>query len=304
MEYPLTDELKAELKERIRALCKPMQPQPTNQRARTRKLPGVRAVLFDIYGTLLTAGVGEVGAQQAAERTPAEAALKASGFECIDAEAGHRAVERLLAEIAADHQQARAGGIEWPEIDIREIWQRVIETLLGERHVRGVMTPEAVQRLAVEYECRVNPAWPMPALRETLAALRERNILLGVVSNAQFYTPLVMEVFEETGWSQGWFEPDLGAWSYELRAAKPGLQLVEHALAVLGTRHGIGRDAVLCVGNDLLNDITPGARLGCRTALFAGDARSLRLREGDARCEGVEPDIVILGLGDLLAALD
>jgi len=52
---------------------------------------------------------------------------------------------------------------------------------------------EKILRLAVEYECRVNPVWPMPAALETIETLRARGFRLGIVSNAQFYTPLIIE---------------------------------------------------------------------------------------------------------------
>ena len=39
--------------------------------------------------------------------------------------------------------------------------------------------------------------------------------------------------------------------------------------------------------------------MGFRTALFAGDRRSLRLREGDSRVEGVSPDIVVKSLNEV-----
>jgi putative hydrolase of the HAD superfamily len=53
------------------------------------------------------------------------------------------------------------------------------------------------------------------------------------------------------------------------------------------------------VGNDKLNDIWPATQLGLKTALFAGDQRSLRLRENDVRCSGLEPDLVITRLSQL-----
>ena len=300
MEYPLTEELKADLENRIKALNRPMQPHPTGEKARTRPLSGIRLVLFDIYGTLLTAGRGELGVREAAaERTPASESLVAAGFTCTGDACGFHAVERLQSEILADHAKSKRDGVDYPEVDIRDIWQRALDALIRDGHVRGLVTPEAVQRLAIEYECRVNPAWPMPGLRETLTALRERGIRLGIVSNAQFYTPLIMESFPETGWAAGWFDRELCAWSYELRVAKPSLRLVEHVLTLAGNRFGMAPDAVLCVGNDLANDIMPAARLGCRTALFAGDAKSLRLRADDTLVEGIRPDAVITELKQL-----
>jgi putative hydrolase of the HAD superfamily len=56
---------------------------------------------------------------------------------------------------------------------------------------------------------------------------------------------------------------------------------------------------VLYIGNDIRNDIWPADRLGCRTALFAGDARSLRLREDDERLSDVKPDRVVTALGQI-----
>ena len=49
----------------------------------------------------------------------------------------------------------------------------------------------------------------------------------------------------------------------------------------------------------MLNDISAASRAGFKTALFAGDRRSLRLREGDPRVRGIMPDRVARRLEDL-----
>jgi putative hydrolase of the HAD superfamily len=59
-------------------------------------------------------------------------------------------------------------------------------------------------------------------------------------------------------------------------------------------------DQVLYVGNDMRNDICPAAATGFHTALFAGDKRSLRLREDDRKCARTRPDIIITDLMQLL----
>ena len=46
----------------------------------------------------------------------------------------------------------------------------------------------------------------------------------------------------------------------------------------------------------MLNDIYPAAMCGMNTALFAGDARSLRLREDHPDCQGLSADLVITDL--------
>ena len=57
------------------------------------------------------------------------------------------------------------------------------------------------------------------------------------------------------------------------------------------------------VGNDVRNDLLGARAAGLRTALFAGDARSLRLRRDDPRCAAVCPDLVLTHLSQLPLAL-
>ena len=42
--------------------------------------------------------------------------------------------------------------------------------------------------------------------------------------------------------------------------------------------------------------------VGFKTALFAGDGRSLRPRESDDRCRGLSPDLIVTDLRQLIAA--
>ena len=50
----------------------------------------------------------------------------------------------------------------------------------------------------------------------------------------------------------------------------------------------------------MLNDIYPAKQLGFQTALFAGDARSLRLRADDPRCRNLSADLVLTDLEQLI----
>jgi putative hydrolase of the HAD superfamily len=304
----------ADLTARIRALCHALSPIPTAVDAQLRHIAGVRAVLFDVYGTLLCAGQGEVGAADPAngkaagrdggspacmkaDAAPAaqlSAAFAAAGLVLAPADAAAVAA-RLQAEIAQDHRVARQNGIEHPEVEIRAIWRRVLA------HVGG--DPRRAARLAVEYECRVNPTWPMPGMRTTLDRIEQAGLTLGIVSNAQFYTPLLLTVFAESGWGRGRFDRRLCTWSYREGIAKPAPALLARSLAALHRLHGIGAAQTIYIGNDMLNDIMPAAQLGCRTALFAGDARSLRLRTGEPRLADIQPDLVLTSLPQLADCL-
>ena len=128
----------------------------------------------------------------------------------------------------------------------------------------------------------------MPGLKETLAAIRERGLLLGIVSNAQFYTPLLFEAFLGAPPDELGFTPDCCVWSYREREGKPSTALYEK-LATALEASSIAPDQTLYVGNDVRNDIRPAQRIGFKTALFAGDQRSLRLRQDDPECAAIKP---------------
>jgi putative hydrolase of the HAD superfamily len=270
-----------DLADRIFALSAPLEPRPTSLIPDVASLAGIRAVLFDIYGTLVISASGDIGLAGEQDATSAfAAALAASGMK---APAGTGPVQ-LEQAIRAFHARRKAEGVRFPEVDIRDIWREVLDT------------PEDPSCLAVEYECRVNPVWPMPGLPQLLEDLRRRGFVLGVVSNAQFYTPLMLDGFLGAPLGDLGFDAQCCAWSYRLLEAKPSTRIYEVALAGLKRPHGIKPGEVLYVGNDLRNDIWPASLTGCRTVLFAGDARSLRLREKDPCCVNVKPDRIVTEL--------
>jgi len=268
-----------DLVDRIRPLSSPLEPHPTHLVPKLDPLPGIRAVLFDIYGTLVISASGDIGL--AGERDPTSAFTAALAAVGLTATFGPARIEQA---IRAAHARRKAAGIEFPEVDILEIWR----TLLPSQ--------DRLARLAVEYECRVNPVWPMPGLAQLLEDLRQRPLALGIVSNAQFYTPLMLEAFLGSSLTDLGFDAACCAWSYRLLEAKPSTRIYQVALAGLERTHGIAPSQILYVGNDLRNDIRPASETGCRTALFAGDARSLRLRKEDPDCTGVVPDRVVTEL--------
>ena len=295
-----------DLSQLILSLSRPLEPRPTSTPARLQPLAGIRAVLFDIYGTLLISGTGDIGMHS--ESVPEACLLEAlasAGFDPAPggdslAPAARRGVTLLVESIEEAHARRRAEGVEFPEVEIREIWRTVLARLAAEDLLDAAGGRDSrLERLAIEYECRVNPVWPMPGMPDVLAALKDRGMTLGIVSNAQFYTPMTLgalcgKPLEELG-----FDPDLCSWSFAHLAAKPSVSVYEAVLEPLRRSTGIRPDETLYIGNDMLKDVWTATQAGCRTALFAGDARSLRLREDDSRAQGLRPDLVVTELSQL-----
>jgi putative hydrolase of the HAD superfamily len=122
---------------------------------------------------------------------------------------------------------------------------------------------------------------------------------MGIISNAQFYTPYLFNGFLHSNPKDLGFHPDLTLYSYKFGYAKPSTFMFQIAADRLENRL-IPAHSTLFIGNDMLNDIYPAKQIGFKTALFAGDARSLRLRKDDPRCKNLTADLVITDLGQLL----
>lgn len=297
-ELPITEPMDEQnLIDRIRQASTPLVPRPTNCAARIQSLTGIRAVVFDIYGTLLISGSGDVGTSSSEARPRAfQEALAAVN---LAETAGNRlSFDDLLAMIRMHHEHHRQRGIDYPEVDIVEVWRGLLERAeIGEP-----FDAVRLRRLAVEFELRANPTWPMPNCLQTLERLNRAGVTLGIVSNAQFFTRLLFPAHLDRSIESLGFREELSLFSYEHLRAKPGLWLYERLVERL-SHVGIEPHQVLYVGNDMRNDVWPAARLGLRTALFAGDQRSLRLRESDAEVQGLRPDVIIQDLAELTGCL-
>ena len=279
----------------IRRLAQPLAPRPVAREAggaaRLGPLTGIRGVLFDVYGTLLISAAGEIGhgGGVVAKRAAVGAALDDAGLAHDPRTPPPAAlVHDLEAAIRVAHATAISNGVAHPEVDLRVIWRRLLPAASG----------TAAARAAVSYECRSNPVWPMPGAAQVVAAL-QAHTPVGIVSNAQFFTPLVLAALLP----QVSFDPRLVVWSFERGEAKPSARLFAHAAERMARHHGHRREQLLVVGNDARNDILAARRAGLRGALFAGDARSLRLRRDDPACAGLQPELVLTELPQLPAAL-
>jgi putative hydrolase of the HAD superfamily len=243
--------------------------------------------MFDIYGTLFISGCGDIALSSTSPPSMSvlDEMLIHYGFKASPEELPSRLHQAILSE----HRRKKADGLSKPEIDIVAAWQRVLDCSDADR-ARG---------FALEYEWAVNPCYPMPGLDHTLRVLRSRGLTMGLISNAQFYTPYLFQWFlgalpEDLG-----FDATLTVYSYCYGEAKPSEKLFNSCQATLNAKN-ITPSSVVYIGNDVLNDILPATSMAWQTVLFAGDRRSLRLRRDCPDCRAVRPDLVITDLRQLL----
>lgn len=248
-----------------------------------------KLAIFDIYGTLLISGTGDVGATGESNGLKAFKETMSSVFHVS---AAHD-VDPIRGEIEIVHQKMKNSGVSFPEVDILKVWQAVLE-----KEDIG-FTEEQKKQAVFEYECRLNPVWPMPGLSDLLSKIKNTSSFeAGIVSNAQFYTPVILEYFLKEPLTQSIFNPAICTFSYTIGEAKPSEKMFA-SIRNFAKENRINPDEVLYIGNDMLKDVYTASLNGYDTALFAGDARSLRLRKDDERCENLNPTHVITHLDQL-----
>ena len=262
-------------------------PLPTSLKPGGRPKEEIQCVLFDIYGTLFISASGDIGLAD-------EKALQIAEIDQLLIKYSIRkSPQTLLREfygaIKARHRELRKKGVEFPEVKIDRIWRQVL----------SIDDITVVRQFAVEFEFIINPTSPMPNLDKLLSACRNRNRLMGIISNAQFYTAYLFKWFLGSDLKDLGFDPELVYYSYQFEIAKPSPILFQLAAKNLKAR-GIPPSCVLYIGNDMGNDIYPAKAVGFQTALFAGDQRSLRLRADDTRCKHLSADLIITDLTQLI----
>ena len=252
------------------------------------------AVLFDIYGTLLTSK-----ATTADQQASTIADICADAFPDITPPALHHChtIRNAFYQQLSRHcETLRQRGQKPTEVDFRNIWAQVLRT---ELHLDRAKHLQQVELFAFLYAITTHRVWPQPELLTTLKGLAEKKTPLGVISNAQFYTPIIVSYFLECELSFNtavipWFEQRLTFYSFQHGYAKPDDYFFIEAKQQL-TEMGIDPAATLYVGNDYRNDIDSANRNGLCSVFYAGDSNACRVNHPTA-----EPAFVITSLAQLL----
>ncbi len=213
-------------------------------------LKSLRAVIFDIYGTLLIAPAGGVRPDPAAD--PALRRV----LESFEYEPPESPSTELHAAVLRHHA---AASVAFPEVDLRALWREIL----------SIDSATDITPLVKALEAAWHPVKPMPGAEKCLQRLARTGISLGLLANAQCNTLACL------GGIPDLVAPELTILSYQHGIAKPAPELFQILTDRLAGR-GITPAETLFVGNDPLQDIQPAAAAGFQTALFTGHLDSVR----------------------------
>lgn len=287
---------------------------PVEYTAKTDRLNDIRAVICDVYGTMINFWKEEFGDPQRKRKVlTASFRAVAERFDMVPAIIKMNPAdspEKTLSDfyhglISMHHEQAVKKGKAHPEIIVEEIWRLIITIL--KRH--GYSEPEEYRGNAADFSRKI--AWYYnfhalgrelyPGLVETLDALKKKNMVLGILSNAQFYTPIDLTLMIRDAGNHTFddifelFDVDLTFFSYEYRVAKPDTLLFRKLYDAL-YEYQILPSQTLFIGNDLVIDIAAAQEVGMKTALYTGDSRSTYFHDAGGK---VIPDLAFTHWNEL-----
>ena len=212
----------------------------------------MRAIIFDIYKTLLEVGPPPADAEKkwialGSSFLPHDSAPTLSEF--------HTAAERL---IAREHSTAKNNGISFPEIFwpwiACEAWPALAR-----------LDPPQLGEFLYAHSQLQRTIRLMPGAAGLLKHLQTRGLLLGLASNSQPYTLLEMErALASAGLSLDLFHPSLQFLSFQNGFSKPDPH-VYRLLAARLASFGIHPGEALLIGDRQDNDILPARAQGFRT---------------------------------------
>lgn len=275
------------------------------------RLPGLRAVLWNVYGTLVAIPGGELLFEHpvafvmsaALEKTIQE--FKMWGSMSRKPGQPSEYLAQIYAQLLLENRAALPGE-KHPDLAAEKIWEAVLMRLLQKEYKFDVSLygslNELSRKIAYFFHASLQGTAAYPEAAKALKHVHAAGLAQGLLADGQCFTTVQLQrglAAQDAGLKlDTLLDKGLLALSYEIRGKKPSERLFRHMLDKLQAR-GIEADEVLHVGSRLVQDIGPAKRLGMRTALFAGDKASLHASGDQLKDTAFRPDVLLTELDQI-----
>ncbi|HEV3146598.1 MAG TPA: HAD family hydrolase [Gemmataceae bacterium] len=310
---PLTLEEYAEYLDTRKDIPWPAAPEvkPAKARPHLESMPNIKAVLWNVYGTLLAMPLGELVFEHpqplvmeiALDKTINEFKMWASMSRKPGQPAEYMktlyAQELLL-------QRGLGAGERIPEVLSERIWEAIIKKLFQKEYTfdagfYGALT-EYSKKVAYFFHASLQATAAEPEAALALKLTADAGKVQGLLADGQCFTTVQLTRGlrqQESDLNLAKLLPlTLRTLSCAVKARKPSETIFRHALAALAEK-GIRPGDVLHVGTKLSRDIAPARKLGMRTALYAGDKASLEVTPEQLKDPNQRPDVLLTELGQI-----
>jgi FMN phosphatase YigB (HAD superfamily) len=283
--------------------------EPPRAKPHLVRLPEVRAVTWDVYGTLLVIHGGELLFEHpqkfmmdlALDKTLQEFKMWGS----MSRKPGQPAeyLAQLYAKALAELRMLPSPGERHPEVPSERVWEDIIKKLLQKEYKFDIgfygSLNEFSRKVAYFFHASLQGTGCYPGAAGALRHVAEAGLAQGWLDNGQCLTPVQLQrgLTEQDARARldDLFAADLRVLSHEHRSRKPSENLFRELLRRLGER-GVEAGQTLHVGSSIDRDVVPAKRLGMRTALFAGDRNSLQATPEQLKEPASRPDVLLTEL--------
>ena len=289
----------------------PMAPDPEPMKARPHlvQVGGVRVVLWNVYGTLLSIFEGELKFEHptefimnvALDKTIHEFKMWAS----MSRKPGQPAdyMKEIYVRALNEQKLAPSGAEKFPEVQADRIWENITKKLFQKEYKFDATffgsLNEYSRKIAYFFHASMQGTAAYPTAAEAIKLIADAGISQGLLADGQCFTTVQLKRgIAKQDESVNLDEAMPVAYRFlscEHRARKPSDTLFKHALQTLA-QQGIEPFEVLHVGSSLPRDIAPAKKLGMRTALFAGDRASLTATPEQLKDPQLRPDVLVTEL--------
>jgi len=288
----------------------PPRVEPVPATAYTKAISGIKAVAWDLYGTLIRISDGELMFQHP-QAVRMEVALDKTVQEFNMWNSMSRKPgapwEYMLQLYNRAYDELRMLGSgrkgDLTEIDAAQLWRKILDKLAQNDYRHEVSLygdlDELAAKVAYFFHSSLQGSEVTPGALETLTAIADAGFVQGIVADAQCFS--MMQLLRGLE-AQGTLPPvtqlfptDAVTLSYQEGIRKPSKSLYVTAAERFGEL-GAEPGQVLYVSARLREDLAVAKSVGFRTVLYAGDKVSLRAASADLKDPAVKPDRMITEL--------
>lgn len=297
---------------------KPPEVKPAKATPYIKPLPGIKAVTWSIYGTLLHISDGkllhlhpqEVRMQIALEKTIEQFNMWASMTRKPGAPWEYMLSQYREMFSTLSMQGTKKRG-EIIEINSADLWRKLIDRLVRNGYKYDVGNLGEINALSAKvayfFHASLQGIEAMPHALEALQFVSDSYRRQGLLGNAQCFTFVqLIRGLNDQGRVpplEQLFASNLFSFSFQVGVRAPSESLYKSTLKQFA-EHGIRPNQILHIGCRMSDDLVTAKKLGFRTALFAGSELSLQAKKEDLQDPDHKPDRLITDLrqvADLLS---
>lgn len=283
---------------------------PVAAKALDKPLPGIRAVVWNLFGTLVRVTDGELQLthhqelrmQVALEKTIAEFNMWNSMTRKPGAPWEYILPKYRAALEDLELTTAAPPG-EFAHVNGASVWRRILD-MLGQKEYQydedfyGDLD-QLSEKIAFFFQRCLQGVEAAPHALEALTHVSQCGLTQGLLADAQPFSLIqALRAFRQQGKLpplSELFDPACLVLSHQIGVRKPSAGLYNACLQRFADK-GIEPEQILYVGNRLQSDLAVAKRLGMRTALYAGDKLSLKATSAEINHRDLRPKRLLTDL--------